>query len=46
MSPSTKIDNRKKDILILGKRHTQGFEHTECRKCIQLILQSIIKTFL
>ena len=28
MSSSTKIDNRKKDILILGKRPTQGFEHT------------------
>ena len=28
MSSSTKIDNRKKDILILGKELTQGFEHT------------------
>ena len=28
MSSSTKIDNRKKDILILGKRSTQGLEHT------------------
>ena len=27
MSWSTKIDNRKKDILILGKGHTQGLEH-------------------
>ena len=28
MSSSSKIDNRKKDILILGKRPTQGLEHT------------------
>ena len=28
MSSSTKIDNRKKDILILGKELTQGLEHT------------------
>ena len=28
MSSSTKIDNRKKDILILGKGSTQGLEHT------------------
>ena len=28
MSSSTKIDNRKKDILILGKDPTQGLEHT------------------
>ena len=28
MSSSTKIDNRKKDILILGKRSTQELEHT------------------
>ena len=28
MSSSTKTDNRKKDILILGKGPTQGFEHT------------------
>ena len=27
MSSSTKIDNRKKDILILGKDPTQGLEH-------------------
>ena len=27
MSLSTKIDNRKKDILILGKGPTQGLEH-------------------
>ena len=28
MSSSTKIHNRKKDILILGKGPTQGLEHT------------------
>ena len=28
MSSLTKIDNRKKDILILGKCSTQGLEHT------------------
>ena len=28
MVSSTKIDNRKKDILILGKDPTQGLEHT------------------
>ena len=28
MSSSTKIDNRKKDILIIGKDPKQGLEHT------------------
>ena len=28
MSSSARIDNRKKDILILGKGSTQGLEHT------------------
>ena len=28
MSSSAKIDNRKKNILILGKGPTQGLEHT------------------
>ena len=28
MSSSTKIDNRKQDILVLGKGPTQGLEHT------------------
>ena len=28
MSAATKIDNRKNDILILGKGPTQGLEHT------------------
>ena len=44
MTSSTKIDNRKKYILIIGKSPTQGFEHTlSAEKCIQLILQSITK---
>ena len=28
MSSSVHVDNKKKDILILGKGPTQGFEHT------------------
>ena len=28
MSSSTKVDKRKKEILILGKGPTQGLEHT------------------
>ena len=28
MSSSTHIDNKKKDILLLGKGSTQGLEHT------------------
>ena len=37
MSSSTKIDNRKKDILILGKGPTQGLEHTLSAKKIYSI---------
>ena len=37
MSSSTKIDNRKKDILILGKDPTQGLEHTLSAEKIYLI---------
>ena len=45
MSSSTKIDNRKKEILILGKGPIQGLEHTlTAGKCIGLILQSAIKS--
>ena len=43
MSSLTKTDNRKKDILILGKGSTQGFEHCEQKKRIRLILQNSIK---
>ena len=32
MSSSTKIDNRKKDILILGKANTRVRTYTECRE--------------
>ena len=40
MGSSTKIDNIKKDTLILGKGPPQGLEHTlSAKKCIQLILQ-------
>ena len=37
MSSSRKIDNRKKDILILGKGPTQGLEHTLSAEKICLI---------
>ena len=41
------VDNKKKDISILGKGPTQGLEHTlTAEKCIRLILQSAIKSFL
>ena len=42
MNLSTKIDNRKKYILVLGKGPTQGLEHT---LSAEKILQSIIKIF-
>ena len=42
MSSSTKIDNRKKDILILGKGPTQGLEST---LSIQLTLLRKIQNF-
>ena len=46
MGSSTKIDNRKKDTLILGKGPTQGLEHTlSAKKCIQLILQWLERNF-
>ena len=39
MSSSARIDNKKKDILVLGKGPTQGLEQTvTAEKCIQLIL--------
>ena len=40
MSSSTKIDSRKKDIIILGKGPTQGLEH---KKCFRLVLQKETK---
>ena len=46
MSWSTKIDNRKKDILILGKGHTQGLDiYLVQKKCIQWLLQTKTKSF-
>ena len=42
MNLSTKIDNRKKYILILGKGLTQWLEHT---LSAEKILQSILKIF-
>ena len=44
MISSTKTDNKKKDILILGKGPTQGLEDTlSKKKCLRSILQSRIK---
>ena len=37
MSSSARIDNRKKDILILGKRSTQGLEHTLSAEKLYLV---------
>ena len=37
MSSSSKIDNRKKDILILGKEPMQGLEHTLSAEKLYLI---------
>ena len=42
ISSSTKIDHRKKDILVLGKCPTQRLEHTLSAE--KLILQRIIKS--
>ena len=45
ISPSAKIDNRKKDILVIKVLHEHCNTHRVQKKCIQLILQSIIKSF-
>ena len=46
MSSSTKIDNKKKYILIFGKGPTQELKHTlSAEKCIPLTLQSTIKSY-
>ena len=47
MSSSTKIDNKEKDILILGKGPTQGLgEHSlSAEKYIRLILLKLIQNF-
>ena len=41
MSSSSHMYNKKKDILVLGKRPTQGLEHTFTAEkiCIRSILQ-------
>ena len=47
MSSSVHVDNKKKDILILGESPTQGLDGTTLTAeiNIQLILQKIIKSF-
>ena len=49
MSSSSHMDNKKKNILVLGKWPRQGLEHTltaDCgKKCIPIILLLRIKTF-
>ena len=47
MNSSLFIDNKGKDILILGKGPTQGLgEHSlSAEKCIQLILLKLIQNF-
>ena len=44
MTSSTKIDNRKKDILILAKSPIQELEAQ--KKCIRLILQWLERNFI
>ena len=43
MSSSTHIDNKKKDILLLGKRSTQGLEHTLTAEKIYSISFTVTK---
>ena len=46
MNSSTKTDNKKKDILILGKGPTQGLEYTLSAEKMYLInLQSLERNF-
>ena len=47
MSSSTKIDNRKKDALILGDGPAEGLEHALIakKKCIQLTLLRLKRNF-
>ena len=40
MSSSIQVDNKKKDILVLGRGPTKGLESTlTAKKCTQLTLQ-------
>ena len=43
MSSSAHIDNRKKDIFVLGKRATQGLEHTLTAEKMYLINFTVTK---
>ena len=43
MSSSARIDNKKKDILVLGKGPTQGFEHTSTAEKIYLTNFTVTK---
>ena len=46
MSSSSHIDNKKKNILVLGKGPTQGLEHTlTAEKMYSVILLLQIKNF-
>ena len=47
MSSSIHVDNKKKDIFILGEGPTQGLDGTTSteEKCILLILLNIIRNF-
>ena len=46
MSSSSHIDNKKKDILILGKDPTQGLEHSWLQNnCIQSTLLNKTQNF-
>ena len=46
MSPSSHIDDKKKDILILSNGPTQGLERTlTAKNCIQSTLLNTIQNF-
>ena len=47
MSSSVHVDNKNKDILILGEGPTQELDDTTltAEKCIQLILLKIVRNF-
>ena len=44
MSSSIHIDNKKKDILVLGKGRTQGLEHTLTAEKMYSINFTVTKT--
>ena len=44
MSSSARIDNKKKDILVLGKRPTQGLEHTLTAEKMYSVNFTVTKT--